>query len=60
MPFFVTGNARPDTVAAMVEAGARRIVVVRWLTEASDPARAARDLASAFESAIAAAVTSLP
>jgi len=55
MPFFVTGNARPDTVGAMVEAGAQRIVVVRWLTEASDPARAARDLASAFDAARAAA-----
>jgi thiamine-phosphate pyrophosphorylase len=60
MPFFVTGNARPDTVAAMVEAGARRVVVVRWLTEASDPARAARELASALDSAVAAGAESLP
>ena len=43
-PFFVTGGAAPDTVAAMAEAGARRFVVVRWLTEASDPAKAARRL----------------
>jgi thiamine-phosphate pyrophosphorylase len=53
MPFFVTGNARPDTVAAMVHAGARRIVVVRWLTESADPGKAAKDLASALDAAIA-------
>jgi thiamine-phosphate pyrophosphorylase len=43
-PWFVTGGVTPDTVAAMLEAGARRFVVVRWLTEAADPAAAARAL----------------
>ncbi|MHB1988885.1 MAG: thiamine phosphate synthase [Acidimicrobiales bacterium] len=52
MPFFVTGNARPDTVAALVRAGARRVVVVRWLTEAADPAGAARALRDALDRAI--------
>lgn len=52
MPFFVTGNARPDTVGEMVKAGARRFVVVRWLTEAADPELAARQLAGAVEAAI--------
>jgi thiamine-phosphate pyrophosphorylase len=55
MPFFVTGNARPDTVGAMVAAGARRIVVVRWLTESPHPARAAQELSSALDDALAAA-----
>jgi thiamine-phosphate pyrophosphorylase len=44
LPFFVTGNVRPDTVEAMLDAGARRFVVVRWLTESDDPERDARRL----------------
>ena len=52
-PFFVTGNARPDTVPALVEAGARRFVVVRWLTESTDPEPAARALRSAIGAALA-------
>ena len=55
MPFFVTGNARPDTVGEIVGAGARRVVAVRWLTEASDPQRSARELRDALDQAIAAA-----
>jgi thiamine-phosphate pyrophosphorylase len=43
-PWFVTGGVTPDTVPAMLGAGARRFVVVRWLTEAADPAAAARAL----------------
>ena len=43
-PFFVTGGVTPDTVGAMLAAGARRFVVVRWLTEADDPRVAARTL----------------
>jgi thiamine-phosphate pyrophosphorylase len=43
-PWFVTGGVTPDTVGAMLEAGARRFVVVRWLTEAADPEKAARAL----------------
>ena len=44
LPWFVTGGVTPDTVPAMMAAGARRFVVVRWLTEAADPERAAREL----------------
>lgn len=51
-PWFVTGNARPDTIGSMVDAGARRFVAVRWLTEAADPAAAARELRSAIDAAI--------
>ena len=49
VPFFVTGNARPDTVGPMVDAGARRFVAVRWLTEADDPEAAARALRDAID-----------
>jgi thiamine-phosphate pyrophosphorylase len=51
MPFFVTGDARPETVGAMAGAGAERFVVVRWLTEAEAPARNARLLVEAIERA---------
>jgi len=44
VPFFVTGGVTPETVPAMAEAGARRFVVVRWLTESVDAAAAARAL----------------
>jgi len=43
-PWFVTGGVTPGTLPAMLDAGARRFVVVRWLTESSDPATAARAL----------------
>jgi thiamine-phosphate pyrophosphorylase len=52
-PWFVTGGAAPDTVGPMVAAGARRFVVVRWLTESTDPEGAARALRSAIDDAIA-------
>src|SRR5207249_4404471 len=41
IPWFVTGGVTPKTVPDMVAAGASRFVVVRWLTEASDPKAAA-------------------
>jgi thiamine-phosphate pyrophosphorylase len=51
-PWFVTGGVTPSTVGEMVAAGARRFDVVRWLTEADDPAAAARALAAAVDRAI--------
>ena len=51
-PFFVTGGVNPDTIGPMVAAGARRFVVVRWLTEAPDPQDHARSLVRAFERAV--------
>lgn len=53
VPWFVTGGVTPETVGAMVEAGARRFVVVRYLTEAADPEANARRLAHAVNEAIA-------
>lgn len=43
-PFFVTGGVTPTSVRPMLDAGARRFVVVRWLTQSSDPESAARQL----------------
>lgn len=59
-PFFVTGGVAPDTVDAMVTAGATRFVVVRWLTEADDPERATRALRRAIERALEGAASSGP
>lgn len=51
-PVWVTGGASPATVAGMVAAGARHVVVVRWLTEAPEPSSAARALRRALDAAI--------
>ena len=51
-PVWVTGGAAPDTVGAMVGAGARHFVVVRWLTEADDPGAHARALRRAIDEGI--------
>jgi len=51
-PVWITGGASPTTVASMVGAGARHVVVVRWLTEAADPESAARQLRRAIDEAI--------
>ena len=48
-PWFVTGGVTPDTVGDMLEAGARRFVVVRWLTESEDPEGAARALRAVID-----------
>jgi thiamine-phosphate pyrophosphorylase len=48
-PWFVTGGVTPETVPAMAAAGARRFVVVRYLTESSDPEAAARRLRSTID-----------
>lgn len=47
-PVFVTGGVAPGTLAPLVAAGARRFVVVRWLTEAADPENNARALVHAL------------
>ena len=51
-PFYVTGGVTPSTVGDVVAAGARHVVVVRWLTEASDPEAAARALRTALDTAL--------
>jgi thiamine-phosphate pyrophosphorylase len=52
-PFYVTGGVTPDTVPAIAAAGARRFVVVRFLTEAAEPKTAARALRDAIDRAVA-------
>jgi thiamine-phosphate pyrophosphorylase len=44
VPFFAIGGISPENVGAVASAGAERIAVVRALTDASDPAHAARRL----------------
>lgn len=51
-PWFVTGNVRPATVPALAGAGARRFVVVRWLTEAPNAQLAAAELRDAIDVAL--------
>jgi len=43
-PLFVTGGVSPATLPAIAAAGATRFVVVRALTEATDPAARAKEL----------------
>ena len=49
VPFFAIGGIGPENVAAVRDAGATRVAVVRALTEASDPALAARALRRELE-----------
>jgi len=51
-PVWVTGGVSPATVGSIVAAGARHVVVVRWLTEAAEPEAAARQLRRALDAAV--------
>ncbi len=53
-PVFVTGGVTPWTVPELSAAGVRHFVVVRWLTEAGDPERAARELRGVIDRAVGA------
>ena len=53
-PVFVTGGVGPQNIAELVLAGLRHFVVVRSLTEASNPERAARALRHALDTALSA------
>lgn len=46
LPWFAIGGIDLETIDAVVAAGARRVVVVRAITEAADPAAAAAALAA--------------
>ena len=50
-PWFAIGGIDASTIDAAVEAGARRVVVVRAIAEAEDPRAAARALRSILEAA---------
>ncbi|HVS67650.1 MAG TPA: thiamine phosphate synthase [Mycobacteriales bacterium] len=43
-PWFAIGGVDRDTIGEVIDAGARRVVVVRAITEAADPRAAAREL----------------
>jgi thiamine-phosphate pyrophosphorylase len=49
-PFFAIGGVDPSNAAQVVEAGARRLCVVRAIRDADDPAAAAEELRGAFAS----------
>ncbi len=48
IPFFAIGGINPDNVLKVLQAGARRICVVRALRDASDPTAVAASLRRAF------------
>ena len=50
-PWFAIGGIDRETLPAVVAAGARRIVVVRAVTDAPDPAAAARELLAGLPAA---------
>jgi len=52
VPVFVTGGVTPERIPALTSAGVRHFVVVRFLTRAADPHRAARALRDAIDSAL--------
>ena len=54
-PWFAIGGLDATTLPAAVQAGARRAVVVRAITEAADPEAAARELRSLMEAPVGAA-----
>jgi thiamine-phosphate pyrophosphorylase len=54
-PWFAIGGLDATTLPAAVERGARRAVVVRAITEAADPERAAAELRTALEAPVGAA-----
>jgi thiamine-phosphate pyrophosphorylase len=49
LPWFAIGGIDAENVGEVVAAGARRVVVVRAIRDAEDPARAARALRDALE-----------
>jgi thiamine-phosphate pyrophosphorylase len=54
VPVFVTGGVTPEKIPTLAAAGARHFVVVRYLTEASEPELAARRLREAIARSAAA------
>jgi thiamine-phosphate pyrophosphorylase len=48
-PFFAIGGIDATNIATVIEAGARRVAVVRAIADAEDPERAARTLARALD-----------
>ena len=53
-PWFVTGGVTPEAIPGLAAAGARRFVVVRWVTQAADPRAAVVALRAAIDETLAA------
>jgi thiamine-phosphate pyrophosphorylase len=53
-PVFVTGGVNADNIASLVHAGLRHFVVVRSLTQSTQPERSARQLRQALDDALSA------
>jgi thiamine-phosphate pyrophosphorylase len=51
VPVFVTGGVTPEKIPALAAVGVRHFVVVRYLTEADEPQKAARSLRAAIDAA---------
>jgi thiamine-phosphate pyrophosphorylase len=49
LPFFAIGGIHAGNAAAVLDAGARRLAVVRAIAEAPDPRRAAQELHAALD-----------
>jgi thiamine-phosphate pyrophosphorylase len=56
-PWFVTGGVAPDTLDDVLATGARRVVVVRAITTAADPAVVSAQLAARLREAAGSCVT---
>jgi thiamine-phosphate pyrophosphorylase len=50
-PWFVTGGVSPETLDEVLATGARRVVVVRAITEAADPGAVSDELAARLAAA---------
>jgi thiamine-phosphate pyrophosphorylase len=53
VPWFAIGGIDPRTIAPVLDAGARRVAVVRAIADAADPEAAARALRGALDRAAA-------
>ena len=53
-PWFAIGGLHAGNLGEVLEQGARRVVVVRAITEAADPEAAARELRAALEAGVGA------
>ena len=52
LPFFVTGGVTPEHIPDLADAGARRFVVVRYLTESTEPFAHAAKLRAVIDATV--------
>jgi thiamine-phosphate pyrophosphorylase len=56
-PFFAIGGLDPANVRDVIDAGGRRVSILRWIAQAADPKEAARQLATRMQQASRAPVS---